>query len=215
MEIKPCILTADHARALDISTEGLPVNLADPVAAGRWFNFSTDAGRWFGRVGVESDVEWFARLIAAAQAGTLKLPEVKAKRHGPFGGVEFEEDTAERTAQRIGWWTALCGPLGSRWAWYGSIRNGGDIPLRPILPPPRVEVKVGDVLKVIGEPKEHPLEGSGIRKLSRKSLEVVSVLDDLVAVPSMSPNEFDWIARETIDRAVAAGTLEVQRADPR
>ena len=209
----PCILTPDHARALGISPEGLPVNLADPVdaldkmgswTAGRVVEIATklqmrgDPGR---------DHCWLliGRLIAYAQAGTLKLPEVKAKVH-EFGGVRFEEDKA-RPLSKVGWWTD--GPH----VFYDRAATDESIPLRPILPPPRVELKLGDRLVVKGEPKEHPLAGSGWLPAGSRESRIERVRDDVTELVGLDRDDPAWYAcaRSTIDAAVAAGTLEVKQ----
>ena len=136
---------------------------------------------------------WLGRLIAAAQAGTLKLPELKPKVH-EFGGVRFEEAGPKRQINPGEWYTADGNPYCA-----SGPSTCTYIPLRPILPPPRQELKVGD--RLTGEICGHKFERVQVWDLGRWD---VVILEDAVRT-------LHHVARSTIDAAVAAGTLEVER----
>lgn len=188
-------LTLRCAELLGIPTKDIPlegVRLDVPLECAKWFDLADPAHieEVFARDGKsESGVVWLGRLIAAAQAGTLKLPEephqtttlrdvvkkidglaleiysntekVETKvtveaafpTYGPFGGIWFCPD--KRGCPSEGF--LICKTRGEdgrvilRYGRYDLRDAVNWLPVRPLnARPPRVELKVGDVLEGTG-----------------------------------------------------------------
>lgn len=209
----PCIFLPAHAEALGIPTTGLPVDLADPVACATWF-LLVDNDHVRKLVPCPSGAGnfiWLGALIAAAQSGTLKLPDLGGREPVPqrwtFGGVEFERDPDLLGA---GWMVPA--EVQDCAMWIEARKHASRwIPVRPAnIRPPRVELVKGDVLEVVGDEKPHPLYASGVSQ-GRECL--VDFCGGDVALVRRG-QVLTWIARETIDRAFAAGELKVRSKCP-